>query len=347
MEKKILKKIKEYDNHFKVIPLNNSAAKLNGYIAIHKIRNKYPSFGATRFFKYKTNKEALRDALRLSKLMSYKSALAGLPYGGAKATIIEPKGKYDRDKLFKAYTEELSKIKNKFITGTDVGVTLEDLKKMKTLAPNLVGFNVNPEYATAYGIKLSIDEALKHVYGNKNYNKRSFAIAGVGKVGGELLPLLIKAGVKNIFVADIDKSRIKIIKKKYPLVKVVSPSLIHKKKVDVYSPCAMANALSKKTIKELNCKMIVGSANNQLESEEIGDKLHKMGILYCPDYIVNAGGLISVVDEYKYDKRNKARLNKLVKKVQLTLAKILIISKKTNLPTYKVAQEIGIKIIKD
>lgn len=347
IKKEILNKIPEYDEHLIIIPLKNEKTKLKGFIGIHKLRGKNPSFGATRLFKYKSEKEALIDVLRLSKLMSYKSALAGLPYGGAKAVIIEPRTKYNRKNLFNSYAKELKKIKDKFVTGTDVGLTVEDLGEMYKVTPNLVGFNVNPEYATALGLKLSIDEVLKHTYGTKNYKERSFAISGIGKVGKELLSLLIKNGAGNIYIADIDKNKLKIVKKEYPFVKIISPDLIHKKKVDVYSPCAMSNALNKKNIKEINCKIIVGSANNQLESEKIGDKLHKMGILYCPDYVVNAGGLISVVDEYKHKKRNKVRLNKMVKNVQLTLDKILTKSEKTNLPPYKVAEEIGVKIIEN
>lgn len=345
LDKRLLEKMSEYDEHSIIIPLDNKSVKLKGYIAIHRLRKNHSSFGATRFLKYKTRKEALRDVLKLSKLMSYKSALAGLPYGGAKAVIMKPTGKYSKDKILKVYASELKKIKKKFTTGTDVGLTTKDLGIMIRETDNIVGFSVNPEYATAYGIILSLKEALNRLYGNSNYSKSSFAIQGVGKVGSELLSMLVKKGVRNIYIADIEISKTNSFKKKYPFIKVVSPNKIYSQKVDIYCPCALSGALNTKTIKKMKCKIIVGAANNQLESKFIGDRLHKMGILYCPDFVVNAGGLISVVDEYQYNKPNKARLHKRIQKISTTLKIALSQSKKRDIPPYIIVEELGSMII--
>ncbi|MEI7688911.1 MAG: Glu/Leu/Phe/Val dehydrogenase dimerization domain-containing protein [Candidatus Nomurabacteria bacterium] len=342
---KELKSIPEYDDHFLVIRLNNKKAKLEGYIAIHRKNNRLPSFGATRLWNYKTNKDALKDSLRLAKLMSYKSALAGLPYGGAKAVIMKPVGKFSREKLLEAYALELNKLKGIFVTGTDVGLSVQDLEYMKKYTKYLVGYKANPEKATALGVKKSLDSALEHLYKNKKYSDYSYSIQGVGKVGMELLKILVGNGVRNIYIADIDKEKIKEIIEKYPFVKSVDTNKIHCQNVDIYSPCAMSGALNKKTINDLKCKIVVGSANNQLSDMIIGQELHKKGILYCPDYIANGGGLISVTDEYIYKNIDEKRLNKKVNKISTILKKIFDESIKKDLPPFIVSGDIGLSII--
>lgn len=342
-EKLLYEKMPEFDKHSLVVELNNPKAKLKGYIAIHR-KKKFPSFGATRFWDYKSKKKALEDVLRLSKLMSYKCAMAGLPYGGAKAVIIRPKGKFDMEKLLEAYAEELNKLDGKFVTGTDVGLSVSDLHNLKKHTEHLVGFSSNPEEATAIGIANSLSTSLNYLYRNNDYSKYSFAIQGVGKVGGELLNILVSNGAKNIYIADIDKKKIKEIKNKYPFVKCVSPNKIYSQKVDVYCPCALSGALNGETIKKLKCKIIVGSANNQLENKLIGAKLHEQGILYTPDYIVNSGGLISVVDEFRHGKSNKERLLKDINKISTKLKKILEESNKKNTPPVLIAEKMSLLI---
>jgi len=345
ISKSLLKGIPEFDNHFLVIYLHNKKAKLESYIAIHKKNGRLPSFGATRLYKYPSKKEALMDALRLSKLMSYKSALAGLPYGGAKAVIIEPKGKFSRRKLLEAYAEELNKLKGQFITGTDVGLDVSDLKYMKKYTKYLVGYSANPEKATALGVIKSLNTVLACTYHNKLCSDLSFSIQGVGKVGFEILKILIEKGVRNIYITDIDKSKIKKIIKKYPFVKVVGVDKIYCQNVDIYCPCALSGVLNNKTLKQLKCKIVAGSANNQLKDLSIGEKLYKKGIVYCPDYVVNSGGLISVTDEYRYGKENNERLNKKINKIGTIFKKILVESKKKKLSPLKISEHNGLAII--
>ena len=334
------------DKYYLIHKLEDKESKLKGYIAIHRLNKSYPSFGATRFMKYKSESEALKDVLKLSKLMSYKNALAGLPYGGAKAVIIEPKGKYSREKILNAYARELNKLKDKFVTGTDVGFSKVDLNILNKKTTNVVGFYVNPENATAYGLMLSLRKALKHTFNNDNYKNVSYAIQGVGKVGGELLSMLIKEGVKDIYIADLNKSILDEFNKRYPFIKVVSIDKIHTQKVDVYCPCAFSNALNIKTIKELKCRIVVGSANNQLESIKTGEELHNLGILYCPDYIVNSGGLIAVTEEYSNKKNNKTKLNNKLKNIEKRMEEILNLSKLENKATILVTEEIAMNLLK-
>jgi leucine dehydrogenase len=345
LNKKTLSMFPGFDKHFLVVHLEDKEAKLDSYIAIHRRNGNLPSFGATRLLEYKSNDEAIRDVLKLSKLMSYKSALAGLPYGGAKAVILKPKVQYSKEKLLEAYAKGLNELKGMFITGTDVGLCVSDLEYMKKYTKYLVGYSANPEKATAEGVIKSLNVALDSVYNNSNYSKHSFSIQGVGKVGFELLKILINGGAKNIYIADIDKKKIKEIITKYPFVKAVAVNKIHNQDVDVFCPCALSNTLNTKSIKDLKCKIIVGSANNQLECTSISEELYKKGIIYCPDYIVNSGGLISVINEYRYGNLKKLQLANNINKIAVILNKILIQSKKKTISPFMVSEGLGLSII--
>ena len=319
--KKETEKLNEFDKHQDIIYLNNPKTGLKGFIAFHKKLKVLPSFGATRFWKYKSETEAIKDALRLSKLMSYKSALAGLKYGGAKATIIR-NDKFPKEKVLETYAKELNKLKGKFITGTDVGLNLDDLNKMKKVSKYLVGLKSNPEKYTAVGLFFAIQVICKKLFGSESLKNRSFAIQGVGKVGYEFLKIVYK-NANKIYISDTNNERIKFIQKLFPKVIATKPNQIQKQVVDIYMPCALSHALNKQTIKQLHCKIIAGSANNQLENKTIADELYNKNIFYAPDYVVNAGGLISVVDEYENKNFNPKRIEQKVKKIKTTLEKIM------------------------
>lgn len=344
ISKKDLISLPEYDNHFLVLHIKNLETKLDGYIAIHRKNGSLPSFGATRLLKYSSNKEALKDSLKLSKLMSYKSALAGLPYGGAKAVLVKPKGKFSRELLFKSYATELNNLKGQFITGTDVGLTISDLESMKKDTKYLVGYFSNPEKYTALGLFFAIETICLKIFRTKNIKGRTFAIQGVGKVGCEFLKIIYK-NAKSIYISDINKERLIYIKKLFPKVKIVCVDDIYKQKVDIYMPCALYYTLNTKSIKDFKCKIIVGSANNQLESIDIADNLYNKGIFYGPDYVVNAGGLISVVDEYKNSNINNTRIKNNVKKIQKIMSEIIKNSIKEKISPARIANKLADKII--
>ena len=344
LTKKDLKLVPGFDNHFLILELNNPATKLHGYIAIHRKNGTLPSFGATRLLKYPSDKEALKDVLKLSKLMSYKSALAGLPYGGAKAVLIKPKGKFSREALFKSYATILNSLKGQFITGTDVGLTIADLESMKNDTEYLVGYFSNPEKYTALGLFFVIETTCQKIFGTKSMKDRTFAIQGVGKVGSEFLKIVYK-DAKSIYISDTNKERLSYIKKLFPKVKIVDVDNIHKQKVDVYMPCALYYTLNKKSIGDFKCKIIIGSANNQLESADIADKLYDKGIFYGPDYIVNSGGLISVVDEYKNSSIDNTRIKSNVKNIQRIMSEIIKNSEKENKSPERIADKLAKKII--
>lgn len=334
----------DFDDH-KLIAFNfDKASGMRGYITIHRINDGHPSFGATRYWHYKSDKEALKDALRLSKTMSYKAAMAGLPGGGAKAVLINYDSTDKRKKaILREYARRVNYLSGKFVTGSDVGLTKEDVKEMKRISPYFVGTRVSPEKFTALGIYYSIKVSLKYIYGSDNLSNRSFSIQGLGKVGTELLKLLYEEE-PTIYATDIDEKRAVSVKKNFPNISLLSVNTLHRRKVNVFSPCALSNCINFNNVSELSCDMVLGGANNQLEDKQLALVLHKMGILYCPDYVVNAGGLISVFDEYENRKLSVKRIKSNVKRVGKTLKKILTESEERKKSPLEVADEMAEKI---
>ncbi|MFA6105410.1 MAG: Glu/Leu/Phe/Val dehydrogenase dimerization domain-containing protein [Patescibacteria group bacterium] len=328
LDKSYLEKFEEYDENYGVYLVEDESVGLKGYIAIHRLNNGFPSLGATRLWRYATDEEALRDALRLSKLMSYKSALAGMPFGGAKAALVLPKdGIKDRNKFFTTYAKQVNELNGKFVTGTDVGVSNDDLDILRKASQFIIGMGVNSGYYTAIGVKYCIESVLSSIFGTSEVKERSFAIQGIGKTGSELLRLLIKSNVKNIIISDIDDVKIKKILAEFPFLKVVGAEEIHKQEVDIFSPSALSGVLNEKSVSELKCRAVVGSANNQLASPEIAEKLNQLGILYVPDYLANSGGIVSVVDQYINENPNEERILNDLKKIPKSLDLILKKSK--------------------
>ena len=342
--KDLIEKLPEFDNHEAVKYFDDPVSGLRGFIAIHRKNQSTPSFGATRLWSYSNDIDALKDALELSKMMSYKSALAGLKYGGAKGVIIAPRGNYDKNNIMSAYADVVNEMNGQFITGTDVGLTLADIKSIKDKCDYLVGFNGDPTEFTVFGLYFSIKLSVKRILKKESLSGISIAIQGVGKIGGELLRLIYEDADK-IFISDTDKSLTDSMKNKFPKVEVVSPDEIHKQAVDIFSPCALGHSLNNKSVSELRCKIVAGGANNQLASEDIGETLHKNGILYAPDYVVNLGGLISVVDEYENSEYDEQRILKKIEKIGENLDKIFEISANNDKPTNIVANEMVKKIV--
>lgn len=342
--KESIENIQGFDKHRLVSFFYDEKTNLKGFIAIHRGGLHYPSFGATRIWPYDTEEEALHDALKLSKTMSYKSALAGLKYGGAKAVIISsPTLIKNKNELLEAYAKKVNYFSGHFITGADVGITEKDVQILKKYSPYIVGTRVDPVKFTINGIFQSVQICLREVYGNDKLENRSFALKGLGKVGFGLLEKIGKQASK-IYVADIDKNRLKEAINRYNNIEIVEPLEIEKQPVDVFSPNALSNCINGQNINKLRCKIIVGGANCQLENSNMGELLYKLGILYAPDYVVNAGGLISVVDEYEHKDYDEERINFRVNKIKTTLKNIFEISKKKKKATNLVADEISKEI---
>ncbi|MFA6486300.1 MAG: Glu/Leu/Phe/Val dehydrogenase dimerization domain-containing protein [Candidatus Magasanikbacteria bacterium] len=336
----------EYDNHRLVVKVEDESVGLKGFIAIHCANGAYPALGATRLWNYHSEEEALRDALRLSKLMTYKSVLAGLPYTGAKAALIfGPKTQLHREAMFRAYAKKVNELKGQFITGTDVGVSNKDLDVMCEESSYMIGGGVDSGYFTAMAVFDGIKRALKVVYGTDDISHHSFAIQGLGKTGYPLLKFLVKAGAEKIYVTDVNPRKAWFAKLRFPYIKLVNAVEIHCQPVDVFCPCAMSHSINADSVSQLQCKVVAGSANNQLDRAETGALLFQKGILYAPDFVLNAGGLISVVDQYENSKHSEARVLEKLKKVGESLSTIFETSRRENKAPNAVATEIADKVI--
>lgn len=334
----------EYDKHHLVTFLHDEASGMAAFVAIHRKNASIPSFGATRLWQYESDTDALRDALRLSRLMSYKAALAGLPCGGAKGVIIDRAGNGNvHEAMFSAYADRIATLKDSFVTGTDVGVAQADLAVMKAHAPNIIGFNDNSTEFTSLGIYHAIRCTLRETFSDDSVTGKTFAIQGLGKIGGALLEQ-IAPDAARIFVADVDASVATAAAAKYPNVTVVPVPEIHKQIVDVFSPCAVGYAVTTANVAELSCAIVAGGANNQLENDDIGDILYKMGILYAPDYVVNAGGLIAVYDEYENPVYDRERVKEKVVMIEERIQDIIVESRIQKRATNRVANELAEKI---
>lgn len=340
----IIEKLPEFDDHRIIFFISDLRNGLKGFIVIHRGGLTRPAFGATRLWKYNSELEALKDALKLSQLMSYKSAIHRLGYGGAKGVIINTlQNRKKRNFLLKTYAKKVNYLNGRFITGADVGLNRNDIKMMKKESPFFVGVRYDPAKFTALGIFYGLLICLKKVFGNEQISERSFAIQGLGKIGTEFLKLIYKKS-KKIFVSEINYSRVKTIKKLFPKIKFVKPSEIHRKSVDVFSPCALGNSITFKNVSQLRCKIIIGGANNQLENDKVGELLYKLGILYAPDFVVNAGGLISVVDEFEHKNYNEKRVRNRIGKIKEVLQEILEKSEKKSQPPNLIAKKIAEKV---
>lgn len=329
-------------SHIMVHFVRDSSGSPIGFIAIHRGTKKHPAFGATRVYDYEELKDARDDALRLAYLMSYKNALTGSLYGGGKGVIIMSKEDQSnpkrREELFLSYANEVNKLGGAFVTGADVGVSMDDVRLLRNHSPYIVGLSRNPVLHTAQGVLAALRAALKVKFDNTNLHLYSYSILGVGKVGFAILEILSQAGAK-VSVADINLSVIERVRREYPNVEILSPENLMYHSVDVFIPCAMGGVLNAQNISTLPVKIIVGSANNQLSSTYIGDKLHMQGILYVPDYVANGGGLISVINEY--EQNSDEELVRQVNDIEDIVLSILQKSKEKNIAPHRIADDIA------
>ncbi len=284
------------DDFEEVVFFQDKNTGLKAIVAIHSTVLG-PALGGTRFWEYRTELDALKDAMRLAKAMTMKAAAANLNLGGGKAVIMgNPKVKSEA--LLRVYGRFIQSLGGRYITAEDVGTTLEDIRIIAEETKFVTGVKLDPSPFTAYGVFHGIKACLDHVFGDSSLDGVRVAVQGLGKVGGELVRLLIEAGAE-VIATDIDRQRVEEFRERFREMEIVEPAEIFSVKCDVFSPCALGGVIGDDTIKMLNCKIVAGGANNQLESDRHGDVLAKKGILYAPDYVINAGGLIAVGREYE------------------------------------------------
>jgi len=290
----------DFDDHEAVQVFSDPKSGLRAVIAVHST-NRGPAAGGTRLWSYANPRDAITDALRLSKAMSYKNAMAGLDLGGGKGVIIRPEGEFDRTALFEAYGRAVEAVGGRYITAEDVGVSPDDMRVIKTQTNFVAGLDDGPAASgdpspvTAEGVFRGINVAVRHAMGLENVKGLRVAVQGLGHVGYGLCKHLHEAGAQ-LTVADINQAVLDQAKAEFG-AKVVAPDAIHAVAADVYAPCALGGAISKATLPEIEAKIIAGAANNQLATPEMGDACRETGILYVPDYVLNAGGIINVAAE--------------------------------------------------
>lgn len=332
---------KKFTEHESITFVRDKKSNLKGIIAIHSTKLG-PATGGTRYYHYKSESEGLLDALRLSEAMTYKCALADVPFGGGKGVIFALKNDKNKEKILLSYAKEINKIGGIFSTGEDIGLHHEDIEKMKKVSKYINGASSKNDGLAVWaarGVFFGIQAALKEMYGSVEMRGKTFGIKGLGKVGSFLASLILKHG-GVIVGADIDKRAVQKIKKKHPAMKIVSSKEIYKQRVNVFCPCAFGNDLTEKTIKQLRCDIVCGGANNQLSNENSAIGLHKLGILYMPDYVVNAGGLIRAVSGM-IKKNNDAWVENKVKNIFTTSTNIIKTSAKKRKSPYFVAKNIA------
>lgn len=330
-------KLSQYDFgevHFRL----DKATGLKAIVAIHDSRLG-PALGGCRFIEYDTDDAAYIDALRLARGMTYKAALAGLAHGGGKSVIIRPKGRFDRVALFRAFGRFIEDLRGHYITAEDSGTGLEDMEIIRTQTKNVTGVDPShggsgdPSPFTALGVRRGIEACVKFKLGKADLKNVHVAVQGVGHVGYYLCKELHAAGAK-LTVADVDGLKSERAQREFG-ASVVTIGDVAKVECDVFAPCALGAGINDDTVPHLKAGIVAGAANNQLAEPRHGDDLHARGILYAPDYAINAGGLVNVAQEVKgYD----AKLSR-ERTLQIydTILEICERSKKLNAPTYKVA----------
>jgi len=274
---------------------------LKAVVAVHSTA-RGPAFGGCRYWHYVSDTAALHDALRLAQGMSLKNALADLPFGGGKAVLLKGAEPTDRDALFKSFGRAVDALGGTYITAEDVGTTVADMLAVQTQTRYVSGvmgeasFGGDPSPKTALGVFVSIQVAVGKLLGRTSLEGVSVAVQGLGSVGWRLCELLHNAGAV-LSVSDINGARVELARQQFA-AQVVEPTQILSQPVDVLAPCALGGAINDHTVKTVRARIIAGAANNQFSHSGIGDELHARGIFYAPDFLVNAGGIISVAREW-------------------------------------------------
>ncbi len=338
----------EKNNHEQVIFCSDKKSGLKAIIAIHDT-GLGPAFGGTRMLNYSGVDSALQDVLKLSKTMTYKAAVTGLNYGGGNAVIISDPNIKERELLFRTFGKYINSLAGRYYTAEDVGTTVEDMEfvrmetKYVTGISKALGGSGNPAPVTAYGVYAGMKACAKANWGNDSLENRKIVIQGAGQVGKNLAEYLESSGAK-LYIADIDENKIKNVLKTVN-AEIIKPDEIFNTEMDIFAPCALGGIINDETISKLSCQIIAGSANNQLEDEvKHGKMLFEKGILYAPDYVINAGGLINVANELEGYRQDRAL--KQADRIYDNLTKIIKNSQEQNIPTCVASAEIAEKRLK-
>ena len=335
--------------HEQLMFFNDSKTGLKGVIAIHN-STLGPALGGTRLWRYTNEQEAINDVLRLSRGMSFKSSISGIHLGGGKAVIIDNDNATKDEAFWRSYGKFVDNLGGKYITAEDVGTNTQFIEyishETKHVAgkPDYLGGGGDPSPVTAYGVYLGMKAAQQQQSGNDSLKGKKIAVQGVGHVGQYLINHLVKEGA-IITIADINEYNIQSVTNKHK-VTVVDPQEIYNVDMDIYAPCALGSTINDNTIPKLKCGIIAGAANNQLDDERIhGDIIKDKGIIYAPDFLINAGGVINCyIETVGY---NRDRAMAATEKIYDQTLTVLNQAQAQNKNSQEVAIEIAIKRIED
>lgn len=322
--------------HEQIVFCRDGASGYHGIIAIHSTALG-PAVGGTRFWNYATEDEAIVDALRLSRAMTYKCAVAGVPLGGGKSIIIGDNRTTEREKLFRAHGRFIERLGGRYITAEDVGTRAADMEYIALETSHVGGISGlgggDPSPWTALGAFRAMQAAAKHRWGSDDLQGKRIAIQGCGNVGYHLANELCDAGARLI-VSDVDATRTARAVEDFDAA-VVSPEAIYAADADILAPCALGGIINDETIPQLRVEIVCGGANNQLLETKHGDALEERGILYAPDYVVNGGGVLSGGADLFDWPLEKVRERVLA--IYDTLLLVFAIARSENVPAYKAA----------
>ncbi|OLO42823.1 leucine dehydrogenase [Alkalihalophilus pseudofirmus] len=335
-------KYMELYNYEQVVVCQDKDSGLKAIIAIHDT-TLGPALGGTRMWMYESEEAAFEDALRLARGMTYKNAAAGLNLGGGKTVIIGDPRKDKNEEMFRAFGRFIQGLNGRYITAEDVGTTVADMDLIHEETNYVTGISPafgssgNPSPVTAYGVYVGMKAAAKAGFGTDSLEGKTVAVQGVGNVAYNLCRHLHEEGAKLI-VTDINKEAVQRVVEEFD-AKAVDINDIYEVECDIFAPCALGAIINDQTIPKLKAKVIAGAANNQLKETRHGDLIHEMGIVYAPDYVINAGGVINVADElYGY---NRDRAMKKVEGIYENIEKVIEISSRDKIPTYLAADRMA------
>jgi leucine dehydrogenase len=337
----IFKYMETYDYEQMVI-CQDKQSGLKAIICIHDT-TLGPALGGTRMWTYETEDAAIEDALRLAKGMTYKNAAAGLNLGGGKTVIIGDPKKDKNEEMFRAFGRYIQGLNGRYITAEDVGTTVEDMDliyqetQFVTGVSPAFGSSGNPSPVTAYGVYRGMKAAAMEAFGTDSLEGKVIAVQGVGHVAYTLCKHLHEEGA-SLIVTDINKEAVERAVTDFG-AKAVEIDEIYSVDCDIFAPCALGAIINDDTIPQIKAKVIAGAANNQLKETRHGDAIHEMGIVYAPDYVINAGGVINVADELNGYNRDRAM--KKVETIYDNIASVIEISKRDNIPTYLAADRLA------
>ncbi len=334
----------DFDNHEQVVYCSDEASGLKAIIAVHSTKLG-AAVGGCRMWDYASDEEALVDVLRLSKGMTYKNAMAGLSMGGGKSVIIGDAKTLKSEALFKAFGEALNNLNGRYLSAEDVNITTSDIAIANSVTPFVTGTegkSGNPAPFTALGTFLGIKASVKYKLNRDDLTGLKVAIQGLGSVGYLLCEHLHKAGAELI-ITDINQTALDIAATEFNAT-IVGLDEIYDQDVDIYAPCALGATINDNTLNRLKASIVSGCANNQLAEPRHDQALVDLGILYAPDYVINAGGIINVSfeDDYDVDKSTKK-----VEEIYNTLLDIYAKADEQKRPTGIIADEMAREIIKN